>query len=153
MPDAPALGTRTSGSIQLRLAALLLGQYLLWGIWFVSLGSWLGATLHFDGGQIGMIYGTFAIAGMLSPMLGGAAADRLAHTERILALLHGIGGVLLLVASTQRSFSGLYNSNSSVSPFFSLKFLLPPLPVWSMIKSAVENVASGLSFKTQQPAS
>ncbi len=108
MPDAPAQGTRTSGSIQLRLAALLLGQYLLWGIWFVSLGSWLGATLHFDGGQIGMIYGTFAIAGMLSPMLGGAAADRLAHTERILALLHGIGGVLLLVASTQRSFSGLY---------------------------------------------
>jgi nucleoside transporter len=99
---------RSSGSLRLRLATLLLGQYLVWGIWFVSLGSWLGATLHFDGGQIGMIYGTFAVAGMLSPMLGGAAADRLAHTERILALLHAIGGTLLIGASYQRSFSALY---------------------------------------------
>jgi nucleoside transporter len=99
---------RSAAPLQLRLAVLLFGQYIVWGIWFVSLGSWLGATLHFDGGQIGLIYGTFAIAGMLSPMLGGAAADRLVHTERILAVLHAIGGMLLIAASTEQTFSRLY---------------------------------------------
>lgn len=108
MAEVTAAAPHSSGSLRLRLAVLLLGQYLVWGIWFVSLGSWLGATLHFDGAQIGMLYGTFAIAGMLSPMLGGAAADRLARTERILALLHGVGGLLLLAASYQTTFRPLY---------------------------------------------
>jgi nucleoside transporter len=86
----------------------MFGQYVIWGLWFVSFGSWLGATLHFDGTQIGMLYGTLAVAGMITPMLGGAAADRLARTERILALLHAAGGILLIVASRQTTFTALY---------------------------------------------
>ena len=101
MPEPSPLGTRTTGSLRLRLALLLFGEFAIWSLWFVSLGSWLGATLHFSGPQIGSLYGTLAIAGIVTPMLGGAIADRFARTERMLAILHGIGGLLLILASRQ----------------------------------------------------
>lgn len=99
---------RTPGSLQFRLAVLLFGEYAVWGTWFVSLSSWLGATLHFSGTQIGMIYGSLAVAGLVTPLLGGVIADRFAHTERMLAVLHGVGGLLLLVAARQSRFTTLY---------------------------------------------
>lgn len=108
MPAPSTLAARTPGSLRLRLAALFFGEYLIWGLWFVSLGSWLGATLHFSGTQIGAIYGSLAIAGLVAPLLGGVIADRFAHTERMLAVLHGLGGVLLLLASRQSRFVTLY---------------------------------------------
>lgn len=108
MPDRNTQATRTPGSLRLRLAGLLFGEFAIWGLWFVSLGSWLGATLHFSGPQIGMIYGTLAIAGIVTPMLGGAIADRFIHTERMLAILHGLGGLLLIAASRQTTFGALY---------------------------------------------
>ena len=108
MPAPSPLAARTPGSLRLRLAALFFGEYLIWGLWFVSLGSWLGATLHFSGTQIGAMYGSLAIAGLVAPLLGGVIADRFAQTERMLAVLHGVGGLLLLVASRQSSFVTLY---------------------------------------------
>ena len=108
MPAPSTLATRTPCSLRFRLAALLFGEFVIWGLWFVSLGSWLGAALHFSGPQIGMIYGTLALAGLVTPMLGGAIADRLAHSERMLAILHGVGGVLLLAAARQSTFTALY---------------------------------------------
>ncbi len=108
MPEPSLLAARTSGSLRGRLALLLFGEFAIWGLWFVSLGSWLGATLHFSGPQIGMIYGTLAIAGLVTPMIGGAIADRFARTERMLAVLHGLGGLLLIVAARQTDFVALY---------------------------------------------
>ena len=108
MPAPSALAARTPGSLRLRLAVLYFGEYLIWGLWFVSLGSWLGATLHFSGTQVGAIYGSLAIAGLATPLLGGVIADRFAHAERMLAVLHGVGGLLLLLGSRQSSFVALY---------------------------------------------
>jgi nucleoside transporter len=106
--EPPPLAARTPGSLQLRLALLLFSEYLVWGTWFVSLGSWLGATLHFSGTQIGAMYGSLAIAGLITPLIGGVVADRFAHAERMLAVLHGIGGLVLLVAARQTQFNTLY---------------------------------------------
>jgi nucleoside transporter len=108
VPEPYTLATRTPAPLRFRLALLLFGEFAIWSLWFVSLGSWLGATLHFSGPQIGMIYGTLAVAGLVTPMLGGAIADRFARTERMLAVLHGLGGLLLILASQQTSFGALY---------------------------------------------
>jgi nucleoside transporter len=99
---------RTPGSLKLRLGLLLFGEYIVWGTWFVSLGSWLGATLHFSGTEIGLIYGSLALAGLVTPLIAGVIADRLARTERMLAVLHGAGGCMLLLASQQSRFATLY---------------------------------------------
>src|SRR4029077_17782309 len=95
-------------SVRVKLSAMMFLQYFVWGAWYVTMGTWLGETLHFSGEQIGLGFGTTALAAMISPFFVGMVADRLMATERILAALHIVGGVVLFFASTQTSFGGFY---------------------------------------------
>jgi len=83
-------------------------QYFIWGAWYVTTGTWLAKTLGFSGEQIGLVYGTTALAAMISPFFVGMIADRFFATERILAALHLLGGIVLWYASTQTRFGPLY---------------------------------------------
>ncbi len=95
-------------NVRLKLSLLMFLQYGVWGAWSVTLGTWLGQTLAFTGEQIGLIAGTTALAAMISPFFVGMVADRFLATERILAILHGVGGLVLLAASTQTRFGPFY---------------------------------------------
>jgi nucleoside transporter len=83
-------------------------QYFVWGAWSVTLGTWLGGALGFSGEQIGLAAGTTALAAMVSPFFVGMVADRFLATERILAALHVVGGLLLFYASTLERFGPFY---------------------------------------------
>jgi nucleoside transporter len=83
-------------------------QYFVWGAWYVTMGTWLGGTLHFSGEQIGLAAGTTAVAAIISPFFVGMIADRFMATERILAALHIVGGGVLYFASLQTTFGAFY---------------------------------------------
>jgi nucleoside transporter len=94
--------------MRLRLSVMMFLEYFVWGAWYVTLGTWLGQSLHFSGKEIGLVAGTTALGAMIAPFLVGLMADEWFATQRLLAALHCVGAVLLWVASTQTNFGAMY---------------------------------------------
>jgi nucleoside transporter len=83
-----------------QLAFMMFVEYFIWGAWYVTMGTYMGEHLHSTGLQVGAAYSALAIATMISPFFVGLVADRYFAAQRIMGILHIIGGLLLFVAST-----------------------------------------------------
>ena len=87
-------------SIKYRLILMNFLEFFIWGSWLISLGSYIGNTLNFSGGQIGGIFSTMGIAALFMPGLIGIIADKWINAEKLLGICHLTGAVLLFYAST-----------------------------------------------------
>jgi nucleoside transporter len=94
--------------VRIKLSTLMFLQYFIWGAWSVTLGTYLGRALRFNGTEIGLAAGAVAVGAVLSPFFVGMIADRFFSTERVLAVLHLVGGVLLYLASRASQFGVFY---------------------------------------------
>lgn len=95
-------------SMKARLSAMMFLEYFIWGAWYVTFGTWLSASLHLTGQQIGVAAGATAVGAIVAPFLVGLIADKFFSTQRVLALLHFGGALLLFAASRTTSFGPLY---------------------------------------------
>lgn len=128
-------------------------QFFIWGSWLISIGNYLGGTLHFTGAQIGAVFSTLGIASCFMPALMGIVADKWLNAERVLGSCHIIGAGMLFWASTVTNpdmffWVMLLNSmfymptialNNTVSYIileqkgFEIVKVFPPIRVWGTV--------------------
>lgn len=85
---------RPAAAIGQRLSVMMFLEFFVWGAWYVTVGTYM-AKLGL-GDSIGHAYTVGPIAAILSPFFLGMVADRFFATERVLAVMHVLGGVILL---------------------------------------------------------
>ncbi len=95
-------------SLKVRLCLMMFLNYVIWGAWYVTIGTYLTATLKFSGTQAGAVFGTTALASMITPFFMGLIADRFLATEKLLAILHLVGAVILYFVTRATSFGAVY---------------------------------------------
>ena len=89
-----------------RLGAMMFLQFFIWGAWFVTLGTYLvQGPLQASASQVATAFLSQSIGAIVAPFLVGLVADRYFAAQRILAVLHLAGAVLMWLASTATSFS------------------------------------------------
>ena len=84
--------------IYFRLSLMMFLQFFVWGAWFVTLGTHLG-NIGFTGSQIGYTYLMNNIAAIISPFFVGMVADRYFASQRVMGVLHLLGGVILYLSA------------------------------------------------------
>src|SRR6185503_15522982 len=94
-----------------RLSVMMFLQYAVWGAWLPLAARYLTAStaeggLGFTGTQMGLILGLAgSIGAIAAPFIAGQLADRHFSTERFLATLLAIGGVIKWITASQTGFS------------------------------------------------
>jgi nucleoside transporter len=94
--------------MKFRLSLMMFLEFFVWGGWFVTLGSHLGASLSASGAQIGLAYATQSWGAIVAPFIFGLIADRYFNAERVLAAAHLVGGVLMLALARSATFAAFY---------------------------------------------
>jgi len=83
-------------------------QFFLWGVWFVTMGTYLTKTLHATGTQNATAYATQALGAIIAPFIIGLIADKYFSAQKILGILHIIGAGLMFLASRAADFGNFY---------------------------------------------
>jgi len=83
-------------SVNRRLAAMMFLEFFIWGAWYVTVGNYMTAIDLTD--VIYWAYTVSPIAAVVSPFFLGMVADRFFATERVLGVLHILGGLAMLAA-------------------------------------------------------
>ena len=95
---------------RLQLSTMMFLNFFIWGAWFVTLGTFLGKKLQASGTEISLAYLTQSIGAIIAPFVIGLIADKFFSAQKILAVLHILGGILLWNASGAQSFGSFYPS-------------------------------------------
>ncbi|MBK7979169.1 MAG: MFS transporter [Ignavibacteriae bacterium] len=82
-------------NVKIRLGLMMFLQYAIWGAWYVTVGNYMNAN-----GMSSVIHWAYTvspISSIVSPFFLGMIADRFFATEKVLGVLHFIGGISILL--------------------------------------------------------
>jgi nucleoside transporter len=78
------------------LCAMMFLQFFVWGSWYVTAGTFVPA-MGWGDATVGWVYSAGPIAALISPLFLGLVADRYFASQRVLALMHLLGGLVMLM--------------------------------------------------------
>jgi nucleoside transporter len=112
-----------------RLSVMMFLQYTIWGAWYPVFSAYLD-QLGFSGTQTGVIYSLLPFACMLAPFTAGQLADRYFSTEKLLAVLHVLGGAAMIFAASVTGYGKLW----------------PLMLVWAIVYAPTLALTNSLCF-------
>lgn len=102
----------------LRLSVMMFLQFFVWGAWYTSIAVYM--TAEGMGDLTHWPYMVNPIAAIAAPFFLGLIADRYFATEKVLGVLHVLGGVVMLAAP---QFSGIPVAFILVLLFYNLCYM------------------------------
>lgn len=81
--------------VNVQLSAMMFLQFFIWGVWYVIIGNYMKANGMGD--LTHWPYTVNPIAAIVAPFFLGLVADRYFAAERVLAVLHLMGGIVMLL--------------------------------------------------------
>ena len=114
-----------------KLSIMFFLEFFIWGGWFVTLGSYLGANLQATGAESGMAFSTQSWGAIIAPFIIGLIADKFINAEKILGILHLIGAVLMYQMSNVTEFDVFY-------PYV-LGYMIAYMPTLALVNSIAFN--------------
>ena len=112
---------------RLQLSFMMFLEFFIWGAWFVTLGTFLISNLHATGAQTGSVFSTQSWGAIIAPFIIGLIADRYFNAEKILAILHIAGAVLMYQMYMATEVSTFY-------PFV-LAYMVLYMPTLALVNS------------------
>ncbi|MEU4420899.1 nucleoside permease [Actinoplanes sp. NPDC024001] len=97
-----------STPIRLKLSFMMFLQFFVWGAWFVTMGTFLDASLEASGSQISLAYLTQSLGAIAAPFIIGLIADQFFSAQKVLGILHLAGAAMLFWASTMETFAAFF---------------------------------------------
>ena len=94
--------------IKFQLSLMMFLQFFIWGSWFVTLGTFLSKNLDATGIQSSIAFSTQSWGAIIAPVFIGLIADKYFNAEKILGILHLIGGYLMIQLYQSTSFDLFY---------------------------------------------
>ncbi|MHB0957445.1 MAG: MFS transporter [Pirellulaceae bacterium] len=94
-------GTGSQGMLLGRLSLMMFLQYFVQGAYLPIASVYVERSLGFTPMQVGIFISALAIGPILAPFFVGQLVDRWFATERVMAVCHMVGGVLMLLLAVQ----------------------------------------------------
>ncbi len=116
---------------RVQLSIMMFLEFFIWGGWFVTMGTFLGNNLSASGAETAMAYSTQSWGAIIAPFIIGLIADRFFNAEKILAVLHLIGAVLMYQMSQTTDFNVFY-------PYV-LGYMIAYMPTLALVNSVSFN--------------
>ena len=110
----------------IRLSIMMFLQFFVWGAWYVSMTGFINKTGMTA--VTGAAYTVGPLAAIIAPFFLGMIADRFFATERVLGVLHVVGGLFLIAAPSAAQAFELNAPPEDASLFYQI--VLHDLPAY-----------------------
>ncbi|TWU59190.1 putative nucleoside transporter YegT [Rubripirellula tenax] len=125
--------------VRIQLSIMMFLEFFVWGSWYVTAPNFL-QTIGFNAADLGNTYSVGPIAGLITPLLVGLIADRFFSAQKVLAILHLLGGVILFAAISM--MKGDSPSPSVLNWGFFLGYMLTYYPTLALTNTiAMKNMS------------
>lgn len=83
--------------LRFRLIIMNFFQFFIWGSWLLTLGAFWFQYKGWTPTEFGLVFATMGIASLFMPTIAGIIADKWLNTEKLYALFHLCGAILLFI--------------------------------------------------------